>query len=303
MEHSGWTFLCGCAPFTDFVFFARERDELRDQDVAATSFYVWDEQDPDPSQRWSIYDEIVNWRAQGMASIKPASQRIVVALGTRGQYFELESESGDEYTGTTIGLFVLVRRLAAIGDAIFAVGMGRSVIRRVDRGRWIEFGPGTTNADQDQVVGFEGIDGFSADDIYVAGWRGEIWRWFGGGWQEIDSPTSANLNAVACGADGVVYVVGDGGSMVRGAGDLWEAIDTQRPENLQDVAIFGEDVFVVTDYAILRLAPIGLIAEDRFVGGDRPSTCLHLLMAEDGVVSMGPKDLFVFSGGMWRRVV
>jgi hypothetical protein len=197
----------------------------------------------------------------------------------------------------------LIRRVAAIEDIIFAAGMGRSVIRRVDRGRWIEFGPGTTAADEGQVIGFEGIDGFSAGDIYVAGWGGEIWRWFRDAWRQIDSPTSANLNAVACGAHGTVYVVGDNGSMVRGAGDLWQTIDTQRPENLQDVAVFGEDVFVVTDHKILRLSPSGLVPEERFVSGDMPSTCLHLLLASDGVVSMGPKDLFVFSAGTWRRVI
>jgi len=199
---------------------------------------------------------------------------------------------------------VLIRRVAAIGDEIFATGMGRSVIRRLSRGTWTEFGPGTTPADKDRVVGFEGIDGFSPDDIYVAGWAGEIWHWFLGAWQRIDSPTNANLNAVACDDEnGLVFAVGDNGAMVRGTGDQWDFIDTGRPENLQDVAVFDGEVFVVTDFDILRLGPSGLIPEDRFTGGDTPDSCLHLLAAEDGVVSMGPKDLFAFSGGIWRRII
>ena len=91
--------------------------------------------------------------------------------------------------------------------------------------------------------------------------------------------------------------------MVRGAGDQWDFIDTGRPENFQDFAVFDGEVFVVTDFRILRLRPSGLIPEDRFEGGDAPDSCLHLLLAEDGLVSMGPKDLFTFSGGTWRRII
>jgi hypothetical protein len=306
MEIEGWTFLCGCAPRTNFVFAARERDEFAADGVVATGFYNWDGSETDPDEQWIVYDEIVNWRARSMASVKPASgNRVVVALGTKGQYFELEPATPVMYVGTMPGLEPLVRRAAAINHTIFAAGMGRSIIRRVGRGNWIEFGPGTTDADRDQVIGFEGIDGVSPDDIYVAGWRGEIWRWFDARWRQIDSPTNANLNAVACSADGRVYVVGDNGTMVRGAGDIWEVVETRRPENLQDVTAFEGDVFVVTDYRILRLGPDGLIEEDRFANGDKPATCLNLLKAEDGsgVVSLGPKDLFVFSGGLWRRII
>ena len=304
MEHAGWTFSCGWAPHVDFVFFARERDDLADEDVVATSFYMWDEQAA-LDQQWGMYDAIVAWRAQGMASIKPASaDRVTVALGTRGQYFEVEPATGAESVGVIGGLNVLIRRVAAIGDEIFAAGMGRSVIRRVRRGTWTEFGPGTTAADQGQVVGFEGIDGFAPDDIYVAGWAGEIWHWVNGAWQRIDSPTNVNLNAVACDRrNGLVFAVGDNGSMVRGTGDQWEAVNTGRPENLQDVTVFDGQVFAVTDFGILRLTSDGLVPDDRFADADRPGTCLHLLLAEDGVISMGPKDLFAFAGGTWRRIV
>jgi hypothetical protein len=304
MEHNGWTFLCGCAPATDFVFFARERDDMAEQDVAISTFYSWDEQRPDPAQRWSIYSEVADWRAQGMATIKPAGgERTTVALGTKGQYFEVQPASVVQHLGTIAGLNVLVRRVAAIGDVIFAAGMGRTVIRRARRGTWIAFGPGTNPADQGRVIGFEGIDGFSPDDIYVAGWGGEIWHWFHSAWQRIDSPTNVNLNAITCDRQsGLVFAVGDNGSMVRGAGDQWDVVDTGRPENLQDVTVFEGQVFVVTDFDILRLEPAGLIPEDRFAG-DKPGSCLHLLLAEDGVVSMGPKDLFSFSGGTWRRIV
>src|SRR5436305_9778970 len=115
MDNDGWTFLCGCAPRVDFAFFARERDDLVEQDVVAASFYTWDDSDPDPNLRWGIYESIVEWRPQGMATIKPpGAERIVVALGSSRQYFELEPASATEYTGVIEGLPVAIRRVAAI---------------------------------------------------------------------------------------------------------------------------------------------------------------------------------------------
>lgn len=305
MEHEGWSFLCGWAAQVDFVFFARERDDLADQDVVATTFCLWDEQRPNPRRRWSAYSEVVNWRPQGMASIRPeGADRVTIALGSHGQCFEVEPATTARYLGDIPLKGLLVRHVTAISNVAFAAGMKRSVVRRVERGVWVEFGPGTTPVDKGRVIGFEGIDGFAPDDIYVAGWGGEIWHWFRDAWQRIDSPTNANLNAVACDRqNGLVFVVGDNGSMVRGAGDQWDFIDTGRFENLQDVTVFAGEVFVVTDFAILRLGPDGLVPESRFADGDLPGTCLHLLPAQDGVISMGPKDLFAFSGRTWRRIV
>lgn len=303
MEHEGWTFLCGCAPYIDLIFFAAEKDELADEDITASTFCLYDggQADADP---WSMYDEIAGWRAVGMATVKPrGGSRLTLALGTHGQFFEVEPASGAENIGEITPADRLIRRVRAIDDTFFACGMGRTVLIRRARGQWEEIGPGTVPAEAGTVIGFEGIDGFSLDDIYTAGWRGEIWRRHQGVWRRIDTPTNANLNAIACAADGTVHAVGDNGVMLRGSGDAWEIIDTGRPENLMDVTTFDNTVFVVTDYRILVLTDDGLMPESRFADGDAPSTCLHLLKAEDGVVSLGPKDLFTFDGGEWVRLV
>lgn len=304
MDKTGWTLLCGCAPFTGFVFCAQEPDDEAAKGRAVSGFYLWDEQDPDPDEKWMVYDTVVSWRAQAMATVKTESgTRIMVAIGTNGQYFEVDTASLEEQEGRLGGNPGPLRRLVAIDDVFLAVGMGRSVLQREAPGRWVEIGPGTTEADEGRLIGFEGIDGYSLNDLYAVGWAGEIWHRASGGWKQMDSPTNANFNAVACSSDGSVYIVGDDGTMVVGRNQQWDVVDTGRPENLQDVAEFGGEIFAVTDFEILRLIDGKLVPDDRFKDADEPSTCLHLLKAEDGIVSLGPKDLFRFSGAAWERIL
>ncbi len=303
MDHVGWTFFCACAVYADFGFFAREEDELSDRDVVATTFYRWDEQLA-PAEQWAIYSHVVDWRAQAMASAKEGSgDRVVVCVGRQGQFYELVPKIPEQYEGNIDSEEIFPRAITALDGTLFLAGLGRVVRRRTDRGVWVEFGPGAADDGEQRVVGFEAIGGLSANLIYVAGWHGEIWRWNGRSWQQIDVPTNANFNAVACAADATVYVVGDNGSFVQGNGDQWFVRDSARLENLLALEVFEDNVFAVTDYRILRLTDDGFVDEDRFENDDAPASCLQLLRGEDGVLSMGPKDLFSFSNGLWRRII
>ncbi|MEW8507111.1 MAG: hypothetical protein AB2598_10415 [Candidatus Thiodiazotropha sp.] len=304
MEKEGWLFLCGCAPFLDLVFCAREKEELADENVVASAFYAWDEQKSDPDKRWMVYNMVVNWRAQGIATIKPhGSIRTTVAIGSHGQYFEVEPESLTKSEGAIKKSSIILRCIASVDNVIFAAGMGRSVFIRESLGEWREFGPGNSGSDGDRIIGFEAIDGFAPDNLIAVGWQGEIWSYSEGKWTQITSPTNTNLNAVSCAPDGTVYSVGDNGIMVIGKGDQWEVVDTGRSENLQAVSDFADEVFVATDFRILKLTDDGLVSEQRFQDGDEPATCLSLFKTEGGLMAMGPKDLFRFSDGIWNRII
>jgi hypothetical protein len=304
MDHRAWMFFTGCAPFRDFAFFARERDDLSDQDVVATSFYCWDEQSADPAERWVIYSHVVDWRAQAMASAKEDSgQRVVVCVGRQGQYYELVPEIPAQFEGSIEQNEFFPRAVASLDGVIFLTGLGRVVKRRADRGQWVDFGPSSQAEAQQEVVGFETIGGLSTDLVYVAGWHGEIWRWNGFIWQQIDVPTNANFNALACAADGTVYVVGDNGAFVQGQHDQWHVRDSAITENILSIGVYDGTVFAVTDYKILRLTDAGFVDEDRFENNDAPASCLQLLGAPDGILSMGPYDLFSFYNGLWRRII
>jgi hypothetical protein len=111
------------------------------------------------------------------------------------------------------------------------------------------------------------------------------------------------LSAVCCGEDGVVYAVGQDGVLVRGRNDQWELVPTGRSEQLMDVKMFDGQLYVVTNFSILKLTDAGLVPDTDFPDATRPDTCLHLVRASDGLVSVGQKDLWTKKNGTWRRLV
>lgn len=299
MDHTGATFLCGCAPFTHFIFFAQEIDDLMEQGTPNSSFFVMDD------DSWEQYDTSVGWPAISMATVKPiGGKRTVVAISPQGDFWEVETSISKERTGSIKKPPGHLRSLAVVDQVFYACGMGRTVLMRNTAGNWTSIGPPTTPDVGDSVVGFEDLAGYSSKEIYAVGWQGEIWIFEKSRWRQLDSPVSANFNAVCCAEDGNVYIVGDNGSMLRGRGDSWSVLDTGIGLNLMDVAFHEGDVYVVTDFHILKLEGDTLVQDDQFADpGDRPATCLYLMKAEDGLVSMGPKDLFRRQAGSWERLV
>ena len=65
MNHKGSTFLCGCAPFGDLIFFSKELDELKDEGTENSSFFMMDR------DVWNKYESACGWTAVSIATIKP----------------------------------------------------------------------------------------------------------------------------------------------------------------------------------------------------------------------------------------
>jgi hypothetical protein len=296
MDHQESTFLAGCAPFHDLCFFAKQLDELSARQVNNSTFVVLD------GSAWTKYPNSVGWPAIAAATVKPAGlRRTLVFIGGDRDVWEVDTETLVETAGELSQARFQLASLAAINDIVFACGMGREVLRRDAPGAWRRVGPPLDDKEAG-IIGFEDLAGFSLGEIYAVGWQGEVWLAEQTGWERLDSPVNANLSAVCCAPDGWVYAVGDGGCMLRGRGQEWTALDTGRQEALRDVCAFGNEIFVVSDFRILRLDRQTLAPDPRFAGGDRPGGCLRLMASADGVVSMGPKDVFVFRGGQWSRL-
>lgn len=302
MKHEASTFLSGCAPFYDFLFFSKELDEWVADGKPNSSFFCFNEQDTE--EYFRKYDESVGWPAISMAAVKPeGGSGKIVAIGSNGDYWEVEPSSAQESVGKIADFRGNLRTLSVIDNTIFACGMGRVVLQREDKGQWKPIGPKPTRDDAD-VIGFEDLDGYTKAEMYAVGWGGEIWWFDNNAWRRIDSPTSTNLTALCCAEDGTVYIVGHNGMMLRGRYDSWSVIDTDRKENLRDIAYYSGTIYVTTDFRILKLMDDKLVNDTNFVdSNDLPGTCLHLLSAVDGLISLGTKDVFRRNQEPWKRLV
>jgi photosystem II stability/assembly factor-like uncharacterized protein len=301
LKHETSSFLSGCAPLADFMFFSKEADELVDEDQSNSSFFSYDEDEKeDPFRK---YDVSASWVAIAMTTIKPISTglREVIAVAPDGEYWELEPLTTNEFTGVIKVIRGSIRSLTVVDDIVYGCGMARTVLKREYRDNWVEFGP--PDSQSGAVIGFEDLSGFNGSDIYAVGWSGEIWHFNGENWSQIDSPVSSILSAVCCAEDGFVYAVGHDGVMLKGRGDSWTVIGTGRKEKLMDVQFYAGQIYVATNFDVLKLTDHGLVLDADFPADDRPSTCLHLLKAADGLFSMGTKDLWRKKTSGWQRIV
>ncbi len=294
MNHSGSSFLTYTAASVGFIFFAKELDALARAGTPNSAFFVYDEDDGEDAFR--KYDENVHWPAISMATIKPAGgQRVVVAIGHNGDFWELNPATTVETCGT-ISRDTVLRRLVAVGETIYACGMNRAVLERTGPGQWSPVGPPARDADA-TVVGFEGLAGFDAREMYAVGWHGELWWRDEGTWRRVESTTQANLTSVTCADDGFVYVVGHDGVLLKGRRDSWQPIETTLKEDLRDVAVFGGQLHVVSSSGVFALSGGGLVR-----AADVGSDLLRLSSTRDGLVLLGRKQLFV-KRDQWQRLV
>ena len=290
MEDKG-NFLCGYAPFSDLLVCATARAGLGET-VPEGDYpfrcYLLD------GEEWGQYATMFNWAPVAMASVKPAGgERTVVALGARGEIYEIRTSDGDEQTSVMPGKGGFVaRNLAVVGDTIYAVGLGHCIARWERPMTWTRLDP---NVKKDQAAGFNDLVAISADEMYTVGWGGEILRTDGQRWQTIDSPVSAALRSACIGSDKMVYAVGYNGTMVRGRGDDWSVVETGRQGVLLDVCAFRDEIFVADSFAVFRLGADGLEVVTEFEDpDDRPDSCVGLCASADGPACSGWVDLIFF---------
>jgi len=299
MDTNVWRFLSGCvtADKPRTLFCAVELIASADAGQPNTTFGVHHE------ERWYTYQTRTEWSALAMAAVKyPNDPRwLVLGLAPSGAVWELYPK-GPAESLARVSADVGFTNLAAIGDAAYACGMGRLCFRREASGQWINLSAPWPHIDEG-VIGFTAMAGASSELFYAVGWGGEIWARIGSVWERQDSPTNQNLNAIAIAADGTAYCVGDNGAMLKGSRGVWEVIDTGVDANLLDVCIHAGQVFVCSDFEVMRLGDDGLTAD--FAGGtdDVPGTCLKLIPAGDEYLySVGPHDVFMRTTLGWERL-
>lgn len=149
-----------------------------------------------------------------------------------------------------------VLKLRSIEGYVYGVGGRRSVCRREGFNQWAPIWnelplPKVKRNVEYEDYGFSDIDGFSVNDLYAAGGRGDVWHFDGQCWRQIPFPSNVDLYNVCCGGDGQVYIAGSGGCLFQGRDDRWRQIDKGCTSGwFNDMVWFQDRIWATNDYGI-----------------------------------------------------
>ena len=292
-----FSFLGGVVASPALGFLALSDDSIDSKETPHSQLVFWQ------PGKWGNSGQVKFTVVSASLCTQPIKQMVAIGpfgnafLTGSGELHEEQVRAGDYDTPTKRGM---LRSVRGIGGKAYAVGMQRQVYRRDNRSLW-------TCIDHDmrpahgQVVGFETIDGFGEDEIYAAGWEGEIWRFDGRQWHQSDSPTNFVLTDVCCAGDGNVYTCGRVGMLIAGRHDQWRVIDHQNmTEDIWSLAWFKGFLYAATYRGLFRLNDGQLNRVD--MGHDTPASYFKLSVTQDVMWSIGAKDVMAFDGKSWTRI-
>jgi hypothetical protein len=289
------SFIQGAVRYKDLVYVCVCDDELLEEKTPHSSYTAYDRGD------WTDAGDR-KWHTVSMSVVKQPKEQMI-ALGEYGKaWFYGNKDQHEEVikdakqSAKERGSLRVVR---AIDGVAYAAGMDRQVWRRDGANLWTCIDATMRPGPREDVVGFEGIDGFSSKDIYAGGWNGEIRHWDGKKWKEVDSPTNAILTNLVCG-DAAVYAIGRLGLVVRGRGSRWKILKQDVDEDLWGAAWFKGKLWVASLTQLYTLEKDELVPVE-FKDG-QPETCKHLSAADGILWSIGRKDLFEYNGKKWTRI-
>lgn len=147
---------------------------------------------------------------------------------------------------------IRVMQVREIDGKAYMAGSLRTVFRREGPNKWTclsgnDLSVRDEGDRQKRDLGFDDIDGFSANDIYACGGEGDLFHYDGKQWHEIDSPTNVDLLSICCAGNGKVYVGGMKGMLLEGRGDEWEVVGKCGSSWLKSMAWYKDKLYIAAD--------------------------------------------------------
>jgi hypothetical protein len=193
-----------------------------------------------------------------------------------------------------------IRAATVLADEVIAVGMQRQVYRRDALGNWSDMMQGLPDSDPEGVTGFECILALSDEEVYAAGWRGEIWMFEGRTWRRINSPTNKIITGMCLAPSGQIIACGRSGLLISGRLDSWDIVNEGAcPTDLWSVNGSTGKVFAAGLRHLFLLKDDG--AELLDVDVDAESFG-ELCSGVNVLWSFGQKDFLAFDGTAWNRI-
>jgi len=212
------------------------------------------------------------------------------------------SENGPQHIGP-------LEEIRVIDNEAYVVGSGRVVYKHIKNGKWEAIDKGIRSINDD-VAGFFSIDGFTHDELYAAGYDGELFRYDGTQWRQITLPTNMILYRVLCAPDGKTYVSGQNGILFVGRGDDWLEIE----HNSFNHTIWGStwfkgSTYFSTSHGVFKLVdktlePVPILLRNGKEAETKRGISFYRIDADEhSLWSVGPKmAVWTEDGDVWEEV-
>jgi len=181
--------------------------------------------------------------------------------------------------------YAVYQNIKTVGGSTYAVGDPYRLYKRIDVDEWqnltqfIDLPDAyLSEREGDEHFGWQDLDGFSEQDMYLVGGRGEVWHFDGEGFNQHDFPSDEELTNVCCAGDGFVYVVSSKGHLWRGKGDTCRWID---------IVWFNNQLLLSSEFGLYQLR------NDEVVGVDAPARATRY----NGALSISPDNTLLLSAG------
>lgn len=234
---------------------------------------------------------------------------------------EKNYDDGDFYKLSPIDMYTKgLRAIKNIDGKIYVAGILRKVYKKTGIKTWVDISPEEQNPIMFKAYrevkekkgnfagtrgGFSTIDGFTGNDIYAGGERGDLWHYNGKQWQIVDIPGNFNIKTITCGEDGSVYIAGNTGGIIKGRGDHWEVIDPKGGHVFNSSTWFKGKLYLAGDMNGLHVLEGSEIKLYKFPEAGRQQYSFYggVTSAENSLVSYGDHQALVFDGDKWEEII
>jgi hypothetical protein len=254
------------------------------------------------AEKWSV--KTPEWNIVSLTGAEKGDGDFeVIALGSNGELltgipggFSESHLDGKDQSPAKLGI---LRSIKMIDDVVAAVGMGRQVYTR-RKGKWSNVSIKTDPAAEGVVIGLNAIDGPTADQLFAAGYNGEVWMYQAKKWQPVETKTTATLNDLLCTPAGEVYVCGMSGIILKGNEKGFTPVENEiTKDNLYSITVFKGKLYVSS------LTSVYVINNNKLeaVKGTAGFSTGHLAANDDIMISTGAKHILLTEDGVkWEQV-
>ena len=224
-----------------------------------------------------------------------------IGVDLHGEIFSIDASGNDreedrlplELNGSELRAFYT--DVKTVGDSMYAIGVPHLLYKRNGVNDWENISESIPLVQeyvdgklQGKIFGWRDLDGFSEQDIYLAGGEGEIWHYDGSDFKQCDFPSNERVRNVCCAGDGYVYIGGKRGRLWKGKNDTWELVSEKEFSVIwRDIAWFKGRLFLGSDYGLWEFKDSEVI---RAEVPDQVLTC-------SGSLSICPEKKYLLTAG------